>query len=404
MSDPGSLIDAEIIREPGQVGGELMDVIVLDVLRCGRLPVSAHVGGDCPVSCVADGLELVLPGPPELREPVDEDHRLSVLRPVLRDVHVDAVGLDGAVPEVGHGCWTITGGSNRLPVRGVIDAMRHYLIASILLFALAGCGTEQAFRVSGSPSPSPAQTPSDYMDEPTDWFIKSISADGRSIAIVYTMSGVASGCEREGEAKVVETDDKVTITAIKSVIKNRNRPCTEELGYIDETASLEKPLGDRALVGCRVGRTEPSENDVCRNIERSRAYGIPVDGPPGAAPAPPTATPPPATAPAGYERRDVEWFIRSIENDNRVLKMDYQTGGCDKDGGASVAESGDKVVVKVWKYVITRTDAVCTADIRVSKATATLGKSLGDRALVGCRPGKTEASENGVCRDASRGR
>jgi hypothetical protein len=288
--------------------------------------------------------------------------------------------------------------------------MRRSALASVLVFVLAGCGVEGASRLAGSNSPSPTATASDYRDEPVEWFLKSISGDGRKIAIVYTMSGVASGCQREGDAVVEETKDKVTITAIKMVTTDRNRPCTEELAYVDDTGELGEPLGDRALVGCRVGKTDPSENAVCRDLERSRTYGIPVDDPPTdspprtVAPAPPTATPPPATAPAGYARRDVEWFIRSIENDNRTLKMDYQTGGCDMDGGASVSESSNKVVVTVWKYVITKEDAVCTADIRVSKATATLKEPLGDRALVGCRPGRTDASENNVCRDPNRGR
>jgi len=287
--------------------------------------------------------------------------------------------------------------------------MKRFALAALLVFVLAACGTEGASRLAGSGSPSPIATASDYKDEPVDWFLKSISGDGIKIAIVYTMSGVASGCQREGDAVVEETKDKVTITATKTVTTDRDRACTEELAYVDDTGELGEPLGDRALVGCRVGKTEPSENAVCRDLERSRTYGIPVDDPPTTnsppgtvEPVPPTATPSPATARAGYARRDVEWFIRSIENNNRTLKMDYQTGGCDMDGGASVSESSNKVVVTVWKYVITRKDAVCTADVRVSKATVNLKEPLGERALVGCRPGKTDASENDVCRDASR--
>jgi hypothetical protein len=286
--------------------------------------------------------------------------------------------------------------------------MKRFALATVLVFALSGCGVEGMSRLARS-SPSPAATASDYKDEPVDWFLKSISGDGQTIAIVYTMSGVASGCQREGVAVVEESSDKVTITAIKEVTTDRNRPCTEELAYVDETATLGQPLGERALVGCRAGKREPSENGVCRDRERSRTYGVPVDDPPAtgdpsvsAAPVPPTATPPPAAAPAGYARRDVEWFIRSIENDNRTLKMDYQTGGCDRDGGASVSESPNKVIVTVWKYVNTQKDVVCTADVRISNATVNLKESLGERALVGCRPGKTDVSENSTCRDASR--
>jgi hypothetical protein len=228
------------------------------------------------------------------------------------------------------------------------------------------------------------------------------------VAIVYTMSGVASGCERAGRARVAETQDTVVINAFKSVATDRDRPCTEELGYVDESVELDGPLGSRALVGCRPPATDISEDKVCRDLQRSRDFG--ALGPPTDAPNPPpvpTATPAPTrapqTAPSGYERKDVEWYIRSISNDNRTLKIVYQTGGCDLDGGATAQESADKVIVDAWKFVRTGSGFACTADIRQSNATVTLAASLGDRALVGCRPGKEAASEDQVCRDPNRG-
>ncbi|MEX0873965.1 MAG: hypothetical protein WD646_04520 [Actinomycetota bacterium] len=93
-----------------------------------------------------------------------------------------------------------------------------------------------------------------------------------------------------------------------------------------------------------------------------------------------------------------------LENDNRTLKIVYQTGGCDRDGGAIADESADKVVVDAWKFVRTGKGFACTADIRESSATVTLDAPLDDRALVGgCCPGKEAVSENQVCRDANRG-
>jgi hypothetical protein len=290
--------------------------------------------------------------------------------------------------------------------RGVIQEMRRALIPILLALLAAACGTEGASRVSGDRTPTPS--PSDYSDQAVEWYLKSISADGREVAFVYMMSGVASGCERAGTAKVVETDAKVAIEAFKSVTTDRDRPCTEEAAFVDETVALETPLGSRALVGCRPPSTDASEDAVCRDLQRSRDFGVlgpptaPPDVPDGPAPKS-TAKPTPQAAPSGYERKDVEWFIRSIDNDNGTLEITYQTGGCDRDGGATAKESSDKVVVDAWKFVRTGTGFACTADIRESNATVTLDAPLGDRALVGCRPGKEAVSENQVCRDANRG-
>ena len=134
--------------------------------------------------------------------------------------------------------------------------------------ALGACN-DGASRIASSPTPDTARR-----DEPTEWFLRSISADGKTVAFVYTMSGVASDCEHEGRANVDETDERVMIIAHKSVTLDRDRACTEELAYIDETVDLKDPLGDRDLVGCRPGRTEPSEDVTCRDLERSRNAGI----------------------------------------------------------------------------------------------------------------------------------
>lgn len=108
----------------------------------------------------------------------------------------------------------------------------------------------------------------------TEWYLRSIDPDDRTIHLVYTMSGVASGCEREAAATVEQTADRVIVTAYKSVSLDTNRACTEEFAYIEESVTLDEPLGDRPLVGCRPGKTGASEDAICRDLERSRERGI----------------------------------------------------------------------------------------------------------------------------------
>lgn len=144
-------------------------------------------------------------------------------------------------------------------------SMGRLALASILALAI-GCGSAPTERSS-------------RRDEAVDWYLRSIEPDQPTINIVYTMSGVASGCERKGRITANETDDKVEILAYKSVTTDRNLACTEELAYVEETAKLRRPLGDRALVGCRVGKDDPSEDQVCRDPERSKQAGI-FDFPP----------------------------------------------------------------------------------------------------------------------------
>lgn len=88
------------------------------------------------------------------------------------------------------------------------------------------------------------------------------------------MSGVASQCQREGTPRVEESDDAVTIQAMKQMTTDQNRACTEELGYIDETIELEAPLGDRKLQGCEPTADLQDENKHCRDLERSRNAGV----------------------------------------------------------------------------------------------------------------------------------
>ena len=141
-------------------------------------------------------------------------------------------------------------------------------VLAVAILALAACSPE-ASRVADDPT----ATPNDgYREEPTEWFLRSIS--GKTIAFTYQMSGVASECQREGKATVTESDDRVVVTANKSVTLDRNRACTEELAYVKDEVTLAEALGDRALVGCRPPKTDPSEDKVCRDLKRSQDAGV----------------------------------------------------------------------------------------------------------------------------------
>jgi hypothetical protein len=134
-------------------------------------------------------------------------------------------------------------------------------------FLLGACASD------GAPDASPRDR-TGRQDVAVEWYLRSISEEDRRIDIVYTISGVASGCERKGTASADESEAAVAVRAVKSVTTDRDRACTEELGYVEESVTLDEPLGDRALVGCRPGRVQPTENAICRDLDRSRNAGI----------------------------------------------------------------------------------------------------------------------------------
>src|SRR5947207_7793085 len=107
---------------------------------------------------------------------------------------------------------------------------------ALLMLAVAACSSKP-------PQATPAPTAPAYRDEGTDWYLRSISADGRKVSIVYTISGAASGCEKKGFPFTDESPEKVFVIAYKSVARDKKRPCTQELGYIDATVTLRAPLG-----------------------------------------------------------------------------------------------------------------------------------------------------------------
>ncbi len=155
--------------------------------------------------------------------------------------------------------------------------MKRAIVVATLI-ALGACSSE-ATRVTADPTPTdPTASPElERRDVATDWYVKRI--DGATVAFVYTMSGVASGCEKEGIARVTEDEEGVTITANKSVLVDDGRPCTEELAIVDAQVVLEEPLGKRQLRGCMPTADLQNENATCRDLGRTRKAGY-LDFPP----------------------------------------------------------------------------------------------------------------------------
>ena len=159
-------------------------------------------------------------------------------------------------------------------------------IAAAVLLLLAACATREASRVAGDPTTTPEASRHD--EDADGWFLRSISQDQKTLEIQYTMSGVASGCERKGNSYAEESAEQVVVHAVKSVLDDRNVPCTEELAYVDATITLDEPLGDRLLLGClqtweqdefpdAVG-DERGEDKFCRGTTRGAADAPPAGG------------------------------------------------------------------------------------------------------------------------------
>ena len=84
---------AERRDQRGDVGGQVRRVVA--ARRFVARAVAAQVDGDGVVAGVGQVDQLLVPGPPELREAVQQQHERTGAG--LGDVQRDAVGLDGAV-------------------------------------------------------------------------------------------------------------------------------------------------------------------------------------------------------------------------------------------------------------------------------------------------------------------
>lgn len=111
--------------------------------------------------------------------------------------------------------------------------------------------------------------------EPAAWYLLDVTNGGRTLRLGYTMSGIASDCQRPGGVKVEENASNVTVTVYRS-IATTEQACTEELGYFEAVAKLDAPLGDRNLLGCAPNAEGvPDDNPHCRDTQRARDAGFP---------------------------------------------------------------------------------------------------------------------------------
>lgn len=118
---------------------------------------------------------------------------------------------------------------------------------------------------------------SEWVREDTEWFLVGVSADERTLEIVYTMSGVASECQRKGGVEARESEHRVTVRAHKEVNPSATG-CTLELVTVDEAVTLEDPLGERELLGCLPGSADPNEDKTCRDLDRGPSFQPPERG------------------------------------------------------------------------------------------------------------------------------
>ena len=91
--DAGALV-AERGDEPGDVAGELLEVVRLDGPGLVGVPVAALVGRDGTEPRGRERVDLARPRVPELGEPVQQDDREAVLRPGLDDEERDLPDVD----------------------------------------------------------------------------------------------------------------------------------------------------------------------------------------------------------------------------------------------------------------------------------------------------------------------
>lgn len=108
------------------------------------------------------------------------------------------------------------------------------------------------------------------------WGLESL--EGRVLVLKIPMAGVASGCNGLDRVEVREISESVTIT-VYAWSRLRDRVvsvCTAELAMLEETVTLDRPLGDRELQGCDPSqpdsqsrdRSGPAEDEPCRDTSR----------------------------------------------------------------------------------------------------------------------------------------
>ena len=88
------------VEQTHHVADEVQERVLVDGLGPVGLPVPAHVGRHRVEAGLRKRRQLMPPGIPGLREAVAENDQRA--RPLLGDVHANAVRLDGAVLDLAH--------------------------------------------------------------------------------------------------------------------------------------------------------------------------------------------------------------------------------------------------------------------------------------------------------------
>ncbi len=94
------LLGSQRIQQPDHVADQMQQRVPVDLRRLVGPPVAAQVGCDRTEPGCGEGRQLMAPRIPNLGKAVaQQDQRAFAL---LRDMHADAVGIDGAMPQLGH--------------------------------------------------------------------------------------------------------------------------------------------------------------------------------------------------------------------------------------------------------------------------------------------------------------
>ncbi len=120
--------------------------------------------------------------------------------------------------------------------------MKVWLLVVAVL--LAGCSGPTI----GDPGGELGELAGGSVDD-TEWTLEGSSPDGKHLLVSTLFGGVASGCTRFEGWEVTESDDAVEITARLWQQRAPSR-CTDEGNSEVLQVDLDRPLGDRSLVGC----------------------------------------------------------------------------------------------------------------------------------------------------------
>jgi len=102
VADDHGVSFAQCRNQPDDVADEMKLRVRVDLVRCVGLPVAALIGRNDVIAGITQRLQLVAPRIPGLRKTMTQHNERTVRRAGVRDMHVDAVGCDRAMLDLGH--------------------------------------------------------------------------------------------------------------------------------------------------------------------------------------------------------------------------------------------------------------------------------------------------------------